>query len=259
MIINCTECGTRYIVAPQAIGKDGRLVKCSKCAHTWFEEPPEEDLEIVPEQVIVGEQDSNTKTEEDMKSKPEKKDPVMEKKDPQGLEIRRNVPAVIKEKPHGITIGWIVLVVFLLGLIFSLYYFRQPLEDEYTVAKVLYQKWDFLVMGKNPPAQPVPLPIVETKAHPASFLAIRQSAEVRFIEGLPSLALALEITNTGRNDVELPILTGIINNAEEVEVFTWAMKLNPSLIPAGGFQQFNINVDNIPADSATAEVFFDWN
>jgi predicted Zn finger-like uncharacterized protein len=259
MIISCTECGTRYVVAPQAIGKGGRLVMCSKCAHTWFEEPPEGDLEIVPEQVLAGEQYPNTKTEEDMKSKPEKKDPVMGKKDPQGSKIRRNVPVVIKEKSHGVMIGWIVLVVLLLVLTVSLYYFRQPLEEKYTVVEVLYQKWDFLVMGKEPPAQPVPPPIVETKAHPASFLAMRQSAEVRFIEGSPSLALALEITNTGTDEVELPILTGVINNSEGMEIFTWVMKLDPSLIPAGGFQQYNINVDNIPADSATAEVFFDWN
>jgi len=242
-----------------AIGKDGRLVKCSNCAHTWFEEPPEEGLEIVPEHVVAGGQSADTTAEDDMKPKHEKKEPVLGNKDPEDSEIRRNVPAVIKEKSRSIMVGWILLGVLLAGLAFSLYYFRQPLENRYSLAEDLYQKWDVLIMGKTPPAQPAPLPVVETRAHPASNLSLRQSAEVRFVDGAPGLALALEVTNGGSVDVELPILNGVIKNAEGLEVFTWVMKLDPSNVPAGGMQQYNINVDNIPLDSATAEVSFDWN
>jgi len=259
MIISCTKCHTRYVVAPQAIGKNGRMVKCSKCAHKWFEEPPEEDLEIVPEHVIDEGQSPETTAEDDMKPKQERKEPVLGDKETEKNEIRRNVPAVIKESSHGILAGWFVLGILLIGLVFSLFYFRGTLEDRYDVAENLYLKWDVLVMGKELPVQPTPPPMVETRAHPAASLSLRQSAEVRFIEGAPSLALALEITNSGATDVELPILNGVIKNTEGLEVFTWVMKLDPSNVPAGGMQQYNINVDNIPLESATAEVSFDWN
>ena len=42
MFIACPNCSTRYLVDPVAIGITGRDVRCAKCAHSWFQAPPEE-------------------------------------------------------------------------------------------------------------------------------------------------------------------------------------------------------------------------
>src|SRR5918993_1507093 len=41
MIIACPACTTRYVVPDTAIGLEGRTVRCAKCRHSWFQDPPE--------------------------------------------------------------------------------------------------------------------------------------------------------------------------------------------------------------------------
>ncbi len=41
MIIACPACNTRYAVPDEAIGIEGRTVRCAKCKHNWFQDGPE--------------------------------------------------------------------------------------------------------------------------------------------------------------------------------------------------------------------------
>lgn len=41
MIIACPACSTRYVVPDNAIGVDGRTVRCARCRHSWFQAGPD--------------------------------------------------------------------------------------------------------------------------------------------------------------------------------------------------------------------------
>ncbi|MFZ5747095.1 MAG: MJ0042-type zinc finger domain-containing protein [Pseudomonadota bacterium] len=44
MILECTQCRTRYLVPDSAIGAQGRTVRCASCKHSWFQGPVALDL-----------------------------------------------------------------------------------------------------------------------------------------------------------------------------------------------------------------------
>lgn len=44
MILECSECRTRYLVPDTAIGPEGRVVRCANCKHSWFQEAAATDL-----------------------------------------------------------------------------------------------------------------------------------------------------------------------------------------------------------------------
>lgn len=56
MILECTQCQMRYVVPDQAIGAEGRTVRCANCKHSWFQRPPLLDLnaaDALPEEAAA--------------------------------------------------------------------------------------------------------------------------------------------------------------------------------------------------------------
>lgn len=46
MILTCTECHTRYLLPTHLLGADGRRVRCTICAHEWFQVPEEDEIPV---------------------------------------------------------------------------------------------------------------------------------------------------------------------------------------------------------------------
>ena len=53
MILTCPECSTRYLTKENAIGPNGRTVRCAKCDTTWFVASEADELALQDNQVPV--------------------------------------------------------------------------------------------------------------------------------------------------------------------------------------------------------------
>jgi predicted Zn finger-like uncharacterized protein len=53
MILTCPECSTRYLTKENAIGPNGRTVRCAKCDTTWFVASEADELTLQDNQAPV--------------------------------------------------------------------------------------------------------------------------------------------------------------------------------------------------------------
>ena len=114
MILSCPECQTRFAIDAQALRPDGRRVKCGKCEHVWFEDPPPpnaaEPLSVTP-------------------LEPEEQSPLP----------TPNLPAITSaDQKRTAGAAWI-LVCFLLVVVLSLAWFgRESIARAWPPAEIIY-------------------------------------------------------------------------------------------------------------------------
>jgi|MDSW01.1.fsa_nt_gb predicted Zn finger-like uncharacterized protein len=157
MIITCPECETRFMISDQALGDEGRTVRCSKCAHTWFQSPDDVedsgDLVDVEEGDVLSEEmdgyeDSVEDDENDdgqfpipsdeMDEEPEFEVPIPEAIHPRSeslIEEEKDKATASTAHKYGLIASFIVF----LCLVAALYVLRPVIVSAYSPSVALYQ------------------------------------------------------------------------------------------------------------------------
>ena len=160
MILTCPECATRFKIADDAIGANGRTVRCSQCSATWFvaAEPDVLDLADAKENTeireeIIRESVSDIETERDLSS--EISDKAHPKSVDDGFDTKLDdaLPAIgahagiretadrkkMRKRLLGVGLIWLIPLVIISLFVLGAYLFRAQVVEKFPGTAPVYR------------------------------------------------------------------------------------------------------------------------
>ena len=215
MILTCSACTTRFLVDPAAVGREGRHVRCAKCLHVWFQEPP---LDL-PKSLALDEAGAE--------AAPRK---------PQPLRAGANLPAIPKK--HGrlrTALPWVGLIGFVAAIILGGYLFRTAIVANWPPAAKLYD-----TLG---------ISLDETMLQLVGVSFAQKNRD-----GISFLEVSGKVVNESANPVQLPEILIILRDAQNNIVYQWRHRAEAGSVPAQGEIAFTTARSQLPATAQNLEV-----
>lgn len=182
MQIVCPNCAARYLTPDDAIGPNGRRVRCARCSTVWRAEPPAPSSAADPDiDPVLPPEPAPDRTVR-VSPLPRDRTPVTA-----ADAARRNRPSVV---------GWGLFFGLLIVLIAGFFFGREQVQQAWPASSVLYEAVGLEGDPTAPPAEP-PRPKLEVSG--------LQNAWIDGDKGL-QLVLKGQVTNTGENPAKPPLV-----------------------------------------------------
>lgn len=264
MILTCPECKSRYVVNPSALLPRGRTVRCAKCSNSWFENKPEDGVEIVqPAPVDIqetneAEENKSTLSEATPENQTDSSEsnneftefPISQpKKRPRPIPKGSNLPALQNQKYGSSKMGWISLVIFVTAIISSFLIFQNAIISSWPATNKLYTAIGLNEKSGTSDQQiPVSLPIGE--------LLIVGGLEPRIeqVNNVPNLFIKGYIENISGEMQSIPSLIATLKDASGQDLRNWNFAASASVINAGEQVAFETSLPNPPSQARDISV-----
>ncbi len=274
MILTCPECKSRYVVNPGALMPNGRTVRCAKCSHSWFENKPDSEMEVIkpqeeakdpvdqpdtaPEKPAdnTSSENENDDTGDDKPGEEPSYDfPIQKpKKRRRPAAKTANLPALQNHKYGSNKLGWISLFIFVTAIIGSFLLFQNSITNSWPASKKLY-----VAVGLADTAQPKVLDVPEVTP-------INERLQIRDLaprqenrNNMPHLVIAGNVENISSTEQTIPQLKIILLDENRQNIREWnfdPVKLNAS---PGEMVNFETSLPNPPANARDISVLFTTN
>ena len=239
MILTCPDCSTRYSVKRNAVGPNGRTVRCANCSATWFVASDADDLAL---------QDNET---ESLTAVEAAVQPSVDFETPKPVIKKRSLPhrgANVLEgdtadnqgryrPPMGVSMIWVVTL-GLLGTASALGYVnRQPIVEKFPKAASIFK-------AANTPVKAGGLDLED----PATTQTI--------IDGKPALVINGFIVNRTKTEKIAPDLQLSMLNSNEEEVANWIVEMNQAVVaPKQRLEYISQYLSFVPLNQFSYKVF----
>ncbi|WP_420420278.1 DUF3426 domain-containing protein [Pacificispira sp.] len=260
MILSCPNCETRFRVKDDAIGPNGRKVKCRNCAHTWKAmpdgsvgesappppppprrpaAPPVEDDPVPPPPPPAAprrEEPAPPPTDLDMGAPPEAAAPPPI---PPGEEfvLRQRKPKVEKKSP---VMAWVILVILILATAGVGWFFQRDLVGAFPpIAKV----YDWVGIDVNLLGHGLTIPNPDEVT-----IELRDDGQTLIISG--------KVLSETDEQLDIPMLQGKLIDTNGQTIHAWTFTASkPNILP-GEAVPYTTEVLNPPAGAVKADISF---
>lgn len=214
MILTCSACATRFLVDPAAVGREGRHVRCAKCLHVWFQEPP---LDL-PKSLAI----------DDAQAAAPRK--------PQPLRAGANLPAIPEKRSRlRAVLPWFGLLSFVAAIIIGGYLFRVAIVTSWPPAAKLYDTLDIAI-----------------NEHALKLVGVSFAQKNK--DGISFLEVSGKVVNEGSATLQLPEILIILRDAQGNIVYQWRHRAEAGSVPAESEITFTTARSQLPANAQNLEV-----
>jgi len=259
MIVTCPSCDIRFKVDTAALGAKGRKVRCSKCAHDWFQTPegatdampapapePEEaidDDDLESEDALETASADVVDTladdiEEDLIDVPGPIDLGDFEPEPMERNSGRSVGRKKKSK-IGATLGWLTLLIILIGGPTGAILYKDKVIEIWPPSNRLY---NLVGMGILPPGTGLELRNIKSERH--------REGDVQ------SLIIKGEVANTSRDVRDVPVFRGALTSKEGDDIHAWNFTIRQENLLPGESVPFETIVETPPKGATGLSITF---
>lgn len=252
MIITCPNCSTRYLVAEDKIGAKGRRVRCAKCSHIWFQDPPRDDTP--PPKKKDG--DAGARPASEPVARPAPPPPPPPSQPGSDAMHRSQVPALREEQPLKRNFSRMFAVPILVGLIIAVAVAIYIMKDD-IFRFVRGQSGPSTVVEATDDVTPTPEAQAGTQM---SDLPATDLPGVKFTvtrpkiateQGLRILTTLVTVTNPADVAQPIPALTIDLLDANKQIIDRWTITAPIATIDAGATEEFETTLQNPPEGLAS--------
>jgi len=274
MILTCPECKSRYVVNPGALMPKGRTVRCAKCSHSWFENKPDSEIEIIkppevatdpvkqpdtvsenPAKETSPENTNSDNADDNSAEEPSYDFPIQKpKKRRRPVAKTANLPALQNHKYGSSKLGWISLLIFIIVITGSFLLFQNSVINSWPASKKLY-----VAVGLEDNEQPKVPGVPEIKPINERLLIRDLAPRQESRNNMPHLVIAGNVENISSTEQTIPQLKIILLDENRQNIREWnfdPLKLNAS---PGEMVNFETSLPNPPATARDISVLFTTN
>ncbi len=246
MILTCPQCDTNYTLPAQALGPEGRKVRCSECGEIWHQstDPDEFEVEDGAEEVsetldvsdeVLKEEELDTKRDStvaaDLEDIPEAVKPLDEREDDfNKAQEKEEKPRKRITKKLVISLGLVICLFLILLLV--LLKARETLEPMIPGMAVFYERVGY--EEKELPGESLVFDQLKTSVVPKS----RKKPALLKLEG--------NLINLTSKTQSVPMIEAMIRDEHEEILARWTIKPSKGVLAKEEVLHFSSDYKNLP-------------